>query len=206
MNKFLKFILELGPLLVFFYLNSRAETVHIADYTLKPLMAATAGFIIATVASLSIMYIMVRKLPVMPLISGVFVVGLGGLTLYLNDETFIKIKPTLVNIVFGSILLIGLKFNKVFLKMLLEEGFNLTDKGWHGLTIRWGLFFYCLAFLNEIVWHNFTTDQWVTFKVFGIMPLTIGFVLLNIRFIMQHTQNTDETLKTPKNNPPHIES
>jgi len=187
MNKVLKFFLELGPLLTFFYLNSRAETVNLLGYTLQPLMAATAGFIITTVISLAIMYIMVRKLPMMPLISGIFVVGMGGLTLYLNDETFIKMKPTFVNIVFGSILLIGLKFKRLFLKILLEEGFELSDEGWLGLTVRWSGFFFFLALLNEIVWRNFTTDQWVSFKVFGIMPLTIIFVLLNIRFILKHS-------------------
>lgn len=164
-------------------------------YELKPLMLATAGFIVATLVSLVTMYILMRKLPMMPLISGFFVVTLGGLTLYLNDETFIKIKPTLVNILFGSILLIGLKFKQIFLKYLLEDGFNLTPFGWRTLTIRWGLFFYFLAIINEIVWRLCTTEQWATFKVFGTMPITIIFVISQVKFITTHIipDNVSET-------------
>ncbi len=195
MNKLLKLSLELGPLLVFFFLNNQQKTINLMGYELKPLMAATAGFIVATLISLVTMYILMRKLPMMPLISGFFVVTLGGLTLYLNDETFIKIKPTLVNTLFGSILLIGLKFKKIFLKYLLEDGFNLTPVGWRTLTIRWGLFFYFLAIINEIVWRLCTTEQWTTFKVFGTMPITIIFVISQVKFITTHMipDNISET-------------
>ena len=197
MDKFLKFLLEIGPLLVFFFLNSQENTSiwlgqYFLDDTIKPIIIATGGFVIATVISLIATYIMLKKLPVMPLVSGVFIIIMGGLTIYLNDDTFIKIKPTIVNMLFGSVLLIGLKFNKVFLKVLLEEGVDLTDIGWRGLTVRWGVFFYFLALINEIAWRCFSTDQWVTFKVWGVMPLTIIFVLLQIKFIMKHI-NPEET-------------
>lgn len=192
MHKILKFFFELGPLLIFFYLNSRKETVLIAGHELEPIFAATAGFIIATIISLIVTYVTLRKLPIMPLVSGVFIVIMGGITLYLNDDTFIKIKPTLVNSLFGTILLVGLKFDRIFLKLLLEDGFKLTDQGWHGLTVRWGVFFLCLAGLNEFVWRCFTTDQWVDFKVFGIMPLTMLFVLSQVKFLMKHMQNDEK--------------
>jgi intracellular septation protein len=207
MNKIFKFALEIGPLLVFFFLNNQQKTINFMDYDLKPLMMATAGFIVATLISLIVTYILMRKLPIMPLVSGVFVVLLGGLTLYLNDETFIKIKPTVVNILFGSILLIGLKFDRVFLKLLLEDGIQLNAVGWRGLTIRWGLFFYFLAITNEIVWRSFTTDQWATFKVFGTMPITIIFILSQVKFMMKHiiSDNPSETLPI-KDTPVHKKS
>jgi intracellular septation protein len=191
MDKFLKFFLELGPLLVFFFLNSQEDiSVWLGEYffgdTLKPIIVATGGFVIATIISLIATYIMLKNLPVMPLVSGFFIIIMGGLTIYLNDDTFIKIKPTIVNMLFGTVLLIGLKFNKVFLKLILEEGVDLTDIGWRGLTVRWGLFFYFLALINEIAWRCFTTDQWVTFKVWGVMPLTVIFVVFQIKFIMKH--------------------
>ena len=186
MNKFIKFLLEFGPLLVFFLLNNQEKNSVWFGYDLKPIMVATAGFIIATIISLCITYILLRKLPVMPLVSGVFIIIMGGLTLYMNDDVFIKIKPTIVNCLFGTALLIGLRFNQIFLKIIFDEGFNLTEIGWRGLTIRWGLFFYFLAAINEIVWRFFTTHQWATFKVFGIMPITIIFVLFQIKYINLH--------------------
>ncbi len=200
MTKFLKFFLEIGPLLIFFFLNNRSENLNLLGYDLKPIMAATAGFIIATVISLVATYVLLRKLPIMPLVSGLFIIVFGGLTIYLNDEMFIKIKPTLLNILFGSILLIGLKFNQIFLKLLLEDGLSLNPAGWRGLTIRWGIFFYFLAIMNEIVWRCFTTEQWATFKVFGTMPITIIFILSQLKFMMNHMDNVAQEKPLPKNN------
>lgn len=118
--------------------------------------------------------------------TAVFVLIFGGLTLYLHDETFIKLKPTIVNGLFGVILLGGLVFRRALLKPLLDYSFQLTDEGWAKLTLRWGLFFVLLAVLNEAVWRSVSTDDWVSFKVFVVMPLTLVFALLQVRFLLRH--------------------
>jgi intracellular septation protein len=196
MNKLIKFLLEMGPLLIFFFLNAQEQkSIQLGEYilgeTLKPIIVATGGFVVATIISLILTFVLMRKLPIMPLVSGFFIIIMGGLTIYLNDDTFIKLKPTIVNILFGTVLLVGLKFNQIFLKIILEEGIHLTEIGWRGLTVRWGGFFYFLALINEIVWRSFSTDQWVTFKVWGVMPLTILFVMFQIKFIMKHIEQTN---------------
>jgi intracellular septation protein len=131
-------------------------------------------------------YALVRKLPIMPLVSGVVVVVFGGLTLFLQDELFIKLKPTIVNTMFGVVLLAGLYFRRPLLALVLDSMFTLTDEGWRKLTFRWALFFFVLAALNEIVWRTQTTDFWVSFKVFGIMPLTIVFALAQTPLLMRY--------------------
>ena len=143
-------------------------------------MAATA---IALVVSKAV----TGKLPVMPLVSGVVVFVFGALTLVLHDETFIKMKPTIINTLFGTILLGGLYFGKPLLGYVFGAAFKLTEEGWTKLTLRWGLFFLFLAVLNEVVWRNFTTDQWVAFKVWGTMPITLAFTFLQMPLIMTHT-------------------
>jgi intracellular septation protein len=175
LNPLLKLGLELGPLVVFFLTNQRAG-----------IFAATGIFIAATVLSLFAHYALVRKLPIMPLVSGVVVVVFGGLTLALQDEYFIKLKPTIVNTLFGLVLLGGLWFGKPLLAIVLDSMFDLTDEGWRKLTLRWALFFFVLAILNEVVWRTQTTDFWVSFKVFGIMPLTVAFALLQTPLLMRH--------------------
>jgi len=122
----------------------------------------------------------------MPVVSGIVVVVFGGLTLFLQDETFIKLKPTIVNTMFGLALLGGLYFRKPLLQIVLDSVFDLTDEGWRKLTLRWALFFFALAALNEIVWRTQTTDFWVSFKVFGIMPLTIAFALAQTPLLLRH--------------------
>src|SRR3954468_12773932 len=181
LNPLFKLALELGPLVVFFVANQRAG-----------IFAATGLFIGATVVSLAGHYALVRKLPIMPLVSGVVVVVFGGLTLALQDELFIKLKPTIVNTLFGLILLGGLRFGKPLLALVLDSMFHLDDEGWRKLTFRWALFFFVLAALNEIVWRTQTTDVWVSFKVFGIMPLTIAFALAQTPLILRHEAKSDE--------------
>ena len=122
----------------------------------------------------------------MPVVSGIVVVVFGGLTLFLQDETFIKLKPTIVNTMFGLVLLGGLYFRKPLLQIVLDSVFELTEEGWRKLTLRWALFFFALAALNEIVWRTQTTDFWVSFKVFGIMPLTIAFALAQTPLLLRH--------------------
>ena len=170
-----KLALELGPLVLFFLSNQRAG-----------IFAATALFVGATVVALGLHYALVRKLPIMPLVSGVVVGVFGGLTIALQDEVFIKLKPTIVNTLFGVTLLGGLYFRKPLLAMVLDSMFTLTDEGWRKLTLRWALFFFVLAALNEIVWRTQPTDVWVSFKVFGIMPLTVAFALAQMPLLMRH--------------------
>ena len=175
LNPFLKLALELGPLVLFFLANQRAGI-----YT------ATALFVAATLVSLGVHFALVRKLPIMPLVSGVVVLVFGGLTLVLQDELFIKLKPTIVNCLFGLTLLGGLYFKKPLLAIVLDSMFELTDEGWRKLTLRWALFFFVLAALNEIVWRTQSTDVWVSFKVFGIMPLTIAFALAQTPLLLRY--------------------
>lgn len=180
MNPFLKFALEIGPLLVFFFVNAKAG-----------LFWATGAFMVALAVSLAVTYGLVRRVPTLPLVTGIFVLVFGGLTLILQDELFIKLKPTIVNALFGLILLGGLVAGKSFLKSLLGEAFKMTDEGWRKLTWRWALFFFFLALANEVVWRNYTTDQWVAFKVFGIMPLTILFSLTQVPTMFRHRLEED---------------
>jgi intracellular septation protein len=180
----LKLALELGPLALFFVANAYADRFGFAEG--QRIFAATGLFIVATIVALGINYSLVRKLPIMPVVSGVVVVVFGGLTLALQNEMFIKLKPTIVNTMFGLVLLGGLYFRKPLLQIVLDSMFELTEEGWRKLTLRWALFFFALAALNEIVWRTQTTDFWVSFKVFGIMPLTIAFALAQTPLLLRH--------------------
>lgn len=187
----LKMVLELGPLMVFFFANSRgdwlAEKFPVLTEFGGPIFIATGLFMIATATSLIVSWIMTRKLPMMPLISGIVVFVFGALTLWLQNDTFIKMKPTIVNTLFGVILLGGLLFGQSLLGYVFNSAFKLTDEGWRKLTLRWGIFFLFLAVLNEVVWRNFTTDFWVAFKVWGTMPITVLFTMAQMPLIMRHS-------------------
>lgn len=182
MNPWLKLALELGPLAVFFFANSRLG-----------IFAATGAFMAATLASLAVSYAIARTIPMMPLVTGVFVLVFGGLTIYLADETFIKLKPTIVNSLFAAILLGGLLTGRLFIKVVLSAAIQLTDRGWLILTRAWIAFFIVLAALNEIVWRNFSTDTWVSFKVFGIMPLTLIFSFALVPVMMRHAIDPEKS-------------
>jgi intracellular septation protein len=181
----LKLALDLGPLLVFFLANTRpAWFAPVLAPFLSPellsgphagIFTATAVFIPTVLITLAIAYAKTRHLPLMPLVTAIIVVLFGGATLILQDELFIKLKPTIIYVLFGVVLLGGLFFNKPLLGMVFDSVFNLTPEGWRKLTIRWALFFLVLAVLNEIVWRTQTTDTWVAFKVFGVVPLTFIF-------------------------------
>ena len=190
MNALAKLALELGPLLVFFFANARGEWL-VANWPVLgsfggPIFLATGLFMIATAVSLSVSWLMTRSLPVMPLVSGAVVFVFGALTLYLQDDVFIKMKPTIVNSLFGAVLLGGLLFGKALLGYVFDSAFRLDAEGWRKLTLRWGVFFFFLAALNEIVWRNFSTDFWVAFKVWGTMPITLIFTFSQMPLIMRH--------------------
>lgn len=172
----IKLALELGPLVIFFLVNARAD-----------IFAATAWFMAAMVISICVSWFIFKRVAVMPLVTGAVVLVFGGLTLYLQDDTFIKMKPTIVNLLFAGVLLGGMVFGHSLLRYVFGEVYKLTEKGWWILTLRWGLFFVVLAVLNEVVWRNFTTDQWVSFKVWGIMPLTIVFSMFQMKVLSEQS-------------------
>ena len=175
MNSNLKLFLDFSPLASFFF-----------AYRLGGLLAGTAVLILCTLVSLIVTYIMEKKIAMMPLVSGVIVTIMGGLTLYLHDETFIKIKPTIVNLLFALILLGGVFFQKSMFKYVLGHAMQLKEEGWRQLSVRWGVFFLFLAVLNEYIWRNFSTDFWVDFKVFGMFTLTMLFTLLQVPLIKRY--------------------
>ena len=196
-NPLLKLALELGPLMVFFFANARGEWLAGRFPALAafggPIFIATGLFMIATAIALAVSWWLTRSLPIMPLVSGVVVFVFGGLTLWLQDDVFIKMKPTIINTLFGAVLLGGLWFGRSLLGYVFDSAFSLDAEGWRKLTLRWGLFFLLLAILNEVVWRSFSTDTWVAFKVWGIMPITLAFTFSQMPLIMRHS--LDEKLQ-----------
>lgn len=171
-KQLIKLVVELGPLVVFFTVNAKAG-----------IFWGTGVFMVATIISLVASRALLGRIPTMPLITGVFVMVFGGLTIWLQDDLFIKIKPTIVNSLFAIILFGGLWFNRLFLKTVFGDVMKLTEPGWRMLTMRWAWFFVALALVNEFVWRTFSTDFWVSFKVFGIMPLTMVFAVAQVGLI-----------------------
>ena len=180
LNPILKFALELGPLALFFIVYSRVG-----------IFAATGILMASVLVTLGVSYAMLRRIPIMPLITAVIVLIFGSLTLVLHDETLIKIKPTALYILFGAALFVGLWLNKPLLKILFDGALHVTDEGWRKLTWRWAFFFLALAVLNEIVWRTQTTDMWVKFKTFGFLPLTLLFALAQAPLMMKY-ESKDE--------------
>lgn len=174
-NPLVKLAIEVGPLVVFFIANSRGN-----------IFIATGAFMVAIVVALIASWLIERRLPLLPLVTAAFVLVFGGLTLVLQDELFIKLKPTIVNSLFAAILFGGLFFGRPLLKPLLGAALDLRDEGWRKLTYRWAWFFVALAMANEMVWRTLSTDGWVNFKVFGIMPLTIAFSLAQLPLINRY--------------------
>jgi intracellular septation protein len=194
-NPLAKLALEFGPLALFFFVNSYGDR-WFGVATDRRIFLATGVFIAASLLSLALSKWLLNHLPRMAIVNAVVVTVFGGLTLALQDELFIKLKPTIVNTLFGVILLGGLWMGRPLLPYVLESVMRLTDEGWRKLTLRWGLFFFVLAALNEIVWRNFSTDFWVGFKVWGVMPITLAFALAQTPLILKH--DLSEREPTPK--------
>ncbi|MEZ5764625.1 MAG: septation protein A [Xanthobacteraceae bacterium] len=171
-----KLATELGPLLIFFFANAKFD-----------LFVATGAFMVAIVTSIVVSYVVMRHVPMMAIVSGVIVLVFGTLTLVLHDETFIKVKPTIIYGLFGLILGGGLLFHKSFIAVMFDQMFNLTPAGWRALTLRWTLFFIAMAVLNEIIWRTQTTDFWVGFKAFGVLPITAIFAMAQMPLINRHS-------------------
>ena len=170
-----KLATELGPLVIFFVANAKGN-----------LFIATGAFMVAIVVAMIASYVVTRHVPIMALVTGVIVLVFGTLTLVLHDETFIKVKPTIIYGLFAAILGGGLLFGRSFIAVMFDQMFNLTPAGWRALTLRWALFFGAMAVLNEIIWRTQTTDFWVTFKAFGMVPLTMVFAISQMGLIKRY--------------------
>jgi intracellular septation protein len=179
-NPLLKLMLDLGPLIIFFVANSRFD-----------IFFATGTFMVAITIAIVIGVAIERKISPMPLVTLVLVMVFGGLTLWLENEIFIKLKPTVLYLMFASVLWGGLFTGRIFLKFLLAQSVNLPDGAWRVLTHRWVIFFLSLAVLNEFVWRSFSTDTWVAFKVWGVLPLTLLFVITQTPYISRHVIEED---------------
>ena len=175
LNPMLKLALDIGPLVLFFAANAKFG-----------IYAATGAFMVAVLTALAVSYVMTKHIAIMPVVTAIIVLVFGGLTLILHDDLFIKLKPTIIYVLFGGVLLGGLAFNKPFLSMLFDQMFHLTPEGWRKLTWRWALFFLFLAVVNEIVWRTQTTDFWVSFKLFGVVPLTMVFGALQYPLLTKY--------------------
>ena len=196
LNPALKFALELGPGLVFFFTTIRGEWLAqkfpILTHLGEPLLIATAFFMVATALSLAVSWLVMRSLPIMPLVSGIIVFGFGALALWLQDKTFAYMKPTIINSLFGLTLLGGLAFGRSLLGYVFDSAFSLDAEGWRKLTMRWALFFLALAVINEIVWRTQSTDTWVNFKSFGVVPLTFVFAAFQFPLLQRHAAEPTE--------------
>ena len=172
MKSISKLFIDIGPLAVFFIFYIRSD-----------LQTAILPLMIATVISVLFSYIIEKKIPVMPTVGAIIILVFGGLTIYFDNEVFFKMKPTIINLIFAGILFSGTLVNKLLLKYLLGGAIKLKNEGWSILTKRWIGFFISLAILNEIVWRTQSTDIWVSFKVFGILPITFIFTLTQFSII-----------------------
>lgn len=180
-NSLSKFLCDYLPLIVFF-------TCYKFSTSPNPLITATIYMVATTIIALAISYFLNKKLPLVPLFSATLLTIFGFLTVFLQDERFIKVKPTIVNLIFAAILFYGYLAKKPLLSYLLEGQIKLQKQAWLILSLRWALFFIFLALLNEVIWRNFDTDFWVKFKVFGMMPLSLIFTISQLPFIVKESK------------------
>jgi intracellular septation protein len=170
-----KLATELGPLIIFFVCNAKFD-----------LFVATGAFMVAVIAAMIASYVVTRHVPIMAIVTAFVVIVFGSLTLLLHDETFIKMKPTIVYSLFAATLGGGLLFGRSFIAIMFDQMFNLTPQGWRVLTMRWALWFVAMAVLNEIIWRTQSTDFWVAFKAFGMVPLTMVFAVTQMPLVKRH--------------------
>ena len=175
MKSLLKLLVDVGPLAVFFIFYSRGD-----------LQSAILPLMIATIIAVAFSYIMEKKIPIMPTIGAAIILVFGGLTIYFDNEIFFKMKPTIINILFAIILYTGQVMKRPLLKYLFSGNLKLQEEGWSQLTKRWISFFIALAILNEIIWRTQSTDLWVNFKVFGILPITFIFTMTQFTLIKKY--------------------
>ncbi len=204
----LKFALEMGPLLLFFFANFRPKWFEPLMRPFLPgrllegkeagLFTATGVLMAAVIVALIVSFAKTRRLPLMPLVTAVLVVVFGGLTLYFQNPAFIKMKPTILYALFGGGLIGGLIFNRPLLPIVLDNAMKLTEEGWRVLTLRWGSLFLLLAVLNEIVWRNFSEHAWVLFKFPGTMVLIFLFTFSQVPLIMKHELKGDAAEQAPE--------
>ena len=168
-SSWLRQFVDYGPPVIFF-----------VAYYMTNLFIATASIMVATILALILSYVAERRIPIIPLITAAIVGIFGSLTLWLNDEAFIKMKPTIIQIIFGVVLFGGQLMNRLLLKSLMGSAWQMTDEGWRILTLRFSFFFFLSATLNEVIWRTQTTDFWVNFKVFGFMGLTLFFIITQL--------------------------
>ena len=181
LGQWTKLLIEMGPLVAFFIANWKAG-----------IFWGTGIFMAATAAALTASWVLTRKIAMVPLVSAVFVALFGALTLWLHSELFIKVKVTLINALFGAVLLGGVAMGRSYIKLIMGEAVKLTEEAWRTLSIRWGVFFLAMAALNEVVWRNFSTDAWVNFKVFGLLPITLAFAFANAPYMTKHMIEEDK--------------
>lgn len=180
LNPFVKLALDFGPLILFFIVNGRAG-----------IFWATGLFMAAVLVSILISYVLIKRFPVMTVVTAVIVVVFGTLTIVLHNDIFVKMKTTIIYLLFAGVLAAGLILRKPFLEIAFDSVFKLTDEGWRKLTIRWIAFFVVMAIVNEAVWRTQSTDFWVAFKTFGFMPLTFGFALWQFPLLQKYAVKTD---------------
>ncbi len=183
--RWLKLTVDVGPLAVFF-----------AAYILYDLMIATAAVIAASSLAVMLWLIVTRRLPVMPVVTALVIGILGGLTLWLNDERFLKMKPTIVQGTCSLILFGGLALKRPLLRFVMDQVWSMDQEGWHRLTLRFAFFFAAMAVLNEVVWRTQSTDFWVTYKVFGISGLTLLFFMAQAPLMQRHHVPEPDSGKT----------
>ena len=184
MNKsFIKFATDFGPLLAFFIIYYKND---------KDLVSAIPALIIATLIAICVIYMLEKRIPILPLMGAVLVCLFGGLTIFFDNPIFIYLKPTIINLIFAFALFFGkVVLNKNFLKKLFESSIKLEEAGWDKLIIRWIGFFIFLAILNEAVWRTQTEEFWINFKVWGILPLTFIFTAFQLPLIQKYKKSEE---------------
>lgn len=176
MHPLVKFLVEIGPLVIFFWVNGKYGILH-----------GTAAFMVATFAAMAFSWFTRKSIPIMLWVSGVVVLVFGGATLIFENELFIKLKPTIIYALFAGVLFFGLMRGQSYLKLVLDASFPaLQDRGWMIMTRRWAWFFVAMAVLNEIIWRQFSTDTWVASKLFLFLPLSFVFAMAQVPLIQKY--------------------